>query len=64
MSQNALFADPKPEVDEVEADGPGGWHVDHLVKFPLPPDVSRQDPRMPLPWRQRMLGRHRKGPYG
>jgi len=46
MSQNALFTEPKPEA---AADGPGGWHVDDLVQFPLPPEVPRHDPRVPLP---------------
>lgn len=30
-------------------DGSGGWHVDDLVHFPLPPEVPRHDARVPLP---------------
>ena len=46
MSQNALVTPPKADAI---ADGPGGWHVDDLVHFPLPPHVPRHDPSVPLP---------------
>lgn len=46
MSQNALVVAPNPEA---VVDGPGRWHIDDLVHFPLPPDVVRHDPAMPLP---------------
>ena len=46
MSQNALYTPPNPDA---VADGPGGWHVDDLVHFPLPPEVSRHDPEAPSP---------------
>ena len=45
MSQNALFTPPNPEA---VADGPGGWHVDDLLHFPLPQDV-RHEPQIALP---------------
>ena len=46
MGQNALFTEPNPDAT---ADGPGGWHLDDLVQFPLPPDIPRHDPGVPLP---------------
>ena len=46
MAQNALYKSPNPEG---EADGPGGWHVDDLVHFPLPSDVARHDARLSMP---------------
>ncbi len=46
MSQNALVTPPDSEA---VADGPGGWHVDDLVHFPLPSDIPRHDPAVPLP---------------
>ena len=46
MSQNALYTPPNPKA---VADGPGGWHLDDLVHFPLPEDVPRHDPAVPLP---------------
>ena len=46
MGQNALFTEPNPRA---EADGPGGWHLDDLVQFPLPPEIPRHDPGVPLP---------------
>ncbi len=46
MSQNALFTPPGPKA---VTDGPGGWHVDDLVHFPLPDDVPRHNPALPLP---------------
>ncbi len=46
MSQNALYTPPNPGA---VADGPGGWHLDDLVHFPLPDDVPRHDPAVPMP---------------
>ena len=46
MSQNALFTVPDTEA---ECDGPGGWHIDDLIHFPLPPEIPRHDPAVPLP---------------
>ena len=46
MSQNALFTLPDPEA---KPDGPGGWHVDDLLHFPLPDDVSGHDPQVRMP---------------
>ena len=46
MSQNALVTIPDSEA---VAGGPGGWHVDDLVHFPLPPDVPRHDAAAPPP---------------
>ena len=46
MGQNALFTEPNPDAT---ADGPGGWHLDDLVQFPLPPEIARHDPGVPLP---------------
>lgn len=46
MSQNALYTPPNPKA---ETDGPGGWHVDDLVHFPLPPHIPRHNPDIPLP---------------
>lgn len=46
MGQNGLFTDPNPDA---EVDGPGGWHVDDLVQFPLPPGILRHDQSVPLP---------------
>lgn len=46
MSQNALYTKPNPQG---AVDGPGGWHVDDLVHFPLPKDASRHDPGAPPP---------------
>ena len=46
LAQNSLYKSPDSEG---EADGPGGWHVDDLVHFPLPPDVPHHDARLPMP---------------
>ena len=46
MGQNALFTEPDPDA---VVDGPGGWHLDDLVQFPLPPEIPRHDPEVPLP---------------
>ena len=46
MSQNALITPPNPEA---KADGPGGWHIDDLVHFPLPNNIPYHDPAIPLP---------------
>ncbi|MDE2847843.1 MAG: phytanoyl-CoA dioxygenase family protein [Gemmatimonadota bacterium] len=46
MSQNALYTPPNPKAVE---DGPGGWHLDDLVHFPLPDGVPRHDPAVPPP---------------
>ncbi len=46
MAQNALYTPPNPKAVE---DGPGGWHLDDLVHFPLPDDVPRHDPAVPPP---------------
>ena len=46
MGQNALFTEPNPDAT---VDGPGGWHLDDLVQFPLPPEIARHDPGVPLP---------------
>ena len=46
MGQNALFTNPDLDA---ESDGPGGWHVDDLVQFPLPAGVPHHDPNIPLP---------------
>jgi hypothetical protein len=46
MSQNALYTPPNPKA---VADGPGGWHLDDLVHFPLPTHIPRHDPDIPLP---------------
>ena len=46
MAQNALYTPPNPKAVE---DGPGGWHLDDLVHFPLPDGVPRHDPAVPPP---------------
>ena len=46
MGQNALFTEPNPGAT---VDGHGGWHLDDLVQFPLPPEIPRHDPGVPLP---------------
>ena len=46
MSQNALYTPPNPKA---VTDGPGGWHLDDLVHFPLPEDVPRHNPSVPPP---------------
>ena len=46
MSQNALITPPNAPA---EPDGPGGWHVDDLVHFPLPDGVPGHDPTVPPP---------------
>lgn len=46
MSQNALYTPPNPKA---VADGPGGWHLDDLVHFPLPDGVPRHDLAVPPP---------------
>lgn len=46
MSQNALITPPNAPA---EPDGPGGWHVDDLVHFPLPSGVQSHDPAVPPP---------------
>ena len=46
MSQNALYTPPDPEA---VSDGPGGWHIDDLIHFPLPPEIPRHSPDVPLP---------------
>ncbi len=46
MGQNALFTEPNPGAT---VDGPGGWHLDDLVQFPLPPEIPRHDSGVPLP---------------
>ena len=46
MSQNALYTPPNPDA---VTDGPGGWHIDDLIHFPLPPEIPRHSPDVPLP---------------
>jgi ectoine hydroxylase-related dioxygenase (phytanoyl-CoA dioxygenase family) len=46
MSQNALYTPPNPKAG---VDGPGGWHVDDLVHFPLPSHVPGHSPDAPPP---------------
>ena len=46
MAQNALLTDP---VNGGRAPGPGAWHTDDLVYFPLPAGVERHDPRITMP---------------
>ena len=46
MSQNALYTPPDSKAVE---DGPGGWHLDDLVHFPLPVGMPRHDPAAPPP---------------
>ena len=46
MSQNALYS--PPDANGI-TNGPGGWHVDDLVHFPLPPEIARHNPEVPLP---------------
>ncbi len=46
FSQNALFTEPDPKA---LPDGPGGWHVDDLVHFPLPDQVPHHSPDIQLP---------------
>ena len=46
MSQNALYTPPNAKAI---TDGPGGWHVDDLVHFPLPDDVPRHNPAVTMP---------------
>ena len=46
MSQNALYTEPDSSK---EPDGPGGWHLDDLIHFPLPDAVEQHDPRITMP---------------
>lgn len=46
MSQNSLFTPPNLKAI---VDGPGGWHVDDMVHFPLPPPLPGHNPDIPLP---------------
>ncbi len=46
MSQNALYTEPDPSK---VPDGPGGWHLDDLIHFPLPDEVEQHDPRITMP---------------
>ena len=46
MSQNALYTPPDPDG---VTDGPGGWHIDDLIHFPLPPEIPRHSPDVPVP---------------
>lgn len=46
MSQNALYTKPD---DSATLDGPGGWHVDDLLHFPLPGKVLGHNSDIPLP---------------
>ena len=44
--QNALYTPPDPGA---VTDGPGGWHLDDLIHFPLPRHIPRHSPDVPLP---------------
>lgn len=46
MAQNALLTEP---VNGGKPPGPGAWHTDDLVYFPLPAGVERHDPRITMP---------------
>lgn len=46
MSQNALHNQPNTSL---KADGPGGWHVDDVLFWPLPDDIRRHDQRLTPP---------------
>ena len=46
MSQNALYTEPDSSK---EPDGPGGWHLDDLIHFPLSDEVEQHDPSITMP---------------
>ncbi len=46
MSQNALYTPGNPKA---VPNGPGGWHVDDLVHFPLPEGISGHTPAITMP---------------